>query len=177
MEVSFCLSTRSSISGQVECQFQKERSKFMIVAGDPFSTATTEVLSLASIDEVCEDLARIPSNRHDAFALEQDGKPVVCGGHGTQLFSDCYQYNPISKSWDKWEINMGIPKTWGSSINIGFDEWWLMGGMSHNSSFLPTVTTEIFKNGEFRPGPNLIEPSARSCATKINSTHAFFGKI
>ena len=150
----------------------------MIVGGDIAGEKETQVISMDSVDEICDNLAPYPYHSDYSFPLVLNGRPVVCGGGaGTApAFEKCFRYNPTSKMWDSM-ANLANPRSYGSSLNIGFEEWWLLGGNFIDRNYFPSSTSQIFKDGAFRLGPNLFEPSARGCGVKINSTHVFFGTL
>ena len=127
-------------------------------------------MKTASGSSVCATLAPYPLQLFGSIIMEYEDRPMICGG--SPATAACHRFNPATNIWESG-FNMLNSRHSSSTASLSCNEQWIIGGVLGDSQ--PTFTSEIFKDGVFRPGPDLPEPMSEGCAVTINSTHIFIG--
>ena len=109
--------------------------------------SNTEIVIVGDDNFVCYTPASLPDPNFGGVTLKtSQGHPLVCGGD--TLGDECLEYDPQAFTWVPGPT-MGAVRFWASAAQISDGAFLVVGGYADDG------TTEIYRNGDFTPGPHL----------------------
>ncbi len=152
-------------------------TKVLVVTGfdgdtnNPQGSHHAEVADLLNPTSICEAIQRYPIDTDWAVGLSFHDLPVICGGEISNVYiDDCYSYSFFYNNWTDTH-DLLEPRAGAVSLQVDFNEFWIMGGMTTGDIVLDT--TEVYDAQVSIRGIDLPEPMAHFSAVRLNSTHAF----
>ncbi len=144
--------------------------------GQGYNSDHVEVINTNTI-ESCPNLpAAYPEGLEVAMTVTSQERVVICGGllgGDPYTTSDCYSYDSANNKWDIEAFRLAPERYAAASVEIRPNEWMISGGIDDHADTL--MDTQIFKDGQFFPGPNLPIPMQYHCAVMLNDKHLFVG--
>ncbi|TRY69011.1 hypothetical protein TCAL_12017 [Tigriopus californicus] len=158
------------VSGESSCE-NEGNTKFLVVSGDDYNN-DTEILELSSWPSgTCSKPDDLIANRYGGFLMtDSTQSPLFCGGRFDQdYFQDCQQFSYGTNQWSTTTTSMAEKRWLAKSLELSSDQWWITGGFNGESKL---NSTEVFKNGQFSPGPQLPEAAYDHCIVATQNGNA-----
>ena len=163
------------VHGQVECQKQQAALNIMVAIGEAegITTNNVEVINTQTIESCINVVEPLPNWLEQSVALKNKDQVVICGGRnrGYTFERDCYSYDHVNNKWDLEPFQLLPMRTNAKSVEIRPDEWLIVGGT--DPSYDPLSDSQLFKDGQFFPGPNLPMPMDGRAAVMLDERRLF----
>ncbi len=142
---------------------------FNLVDGSTYTYLdSVEVLDLSGQSTNCQPVANYPRPvaRHAGDLV--GGRPRGCGGTSDGVASTdlCYEYLHETSEWEVADPMLAARYDYRSSV-VDSATWLVTGGWDGSMVF---DTTEVWRDGEFTPGPRLPQPLYGHCQLTVNSS-------
>ncbi len=169
-------SGENCIHGQVQCSDQEtKRYNILVAIGSAYGNPGLDHVEVVNTEtlESCSNLpAPYPFLNEVAVSMKHQEKVVICGGRigDKQYTSDCYSYNYINDQWDLEPFRLEPARFTSASVEIRPDEWLVIGGDTRTETL---SETQLFKDGQFFPGPELPIPMRYPTAVMLDKNRLF----
>ncbi len=133
-----------------------------------------EAVDLSSETPDCDSVSNYPFPVGFATGTVLEGFPTVCGGYNSDsslYTNECYQFLYGENRWVLMDYAMSEAKNSHKSSMVDSATWLISGGRILVEAVVLTSLSEVWHDGQFKPGPILPYPLECHCQVTLNSSY------